>query len=161
MRAPGWKAIVVIAIGLAIVSYGAYAVLNNTGTVNLPNPPTSFTVNGRTYGITFVAADESSRVAGLTDKRITNTTTMLFVFPSQGIYPFWMSTVNTTLDMIWLNVTGNVGHVVYVVKSAPVCNGSSSCPTYTPTSSADWVLETRGGFSNANGIALGTTFIFH
>ena len=158
--APSLRAVLCVAVALAILSYAAYSLATAPGTASLPNPPSDFTVNGRTYGITYIAVDQGSREAGLMNRRIANTTTMLFVFPSFGTYSFWMSGVNSSLDMIWLNATGEAGTVVYVVRSAPGCSSSISCPVYQSPSPANWVIEAKGGFSEANGIGIGTTIRF-
>jgi uncharacterized membrane protein (UPF0127 family) len=160
MKTPGRRAILSAVLVLAILSYGAYLVVSTPGTVKLANPPSRFTVNGRTFGITYIAADQASRQAGLMNRKITNATTMLFVFPSPGTYSFWMSGVNSTLDIIWLNVTGDSGTVVYVVRNAPGCNSSVACPVFQPSSPANWVIEAKGGFSEANGVNIGTYIRF-
>lgn len=117
-------------------------------------------MDGKTFGITYVATTESGWTAGLNDKKVTNTTTMLFIFPDSSVQTFWMDRVNTSLDMIWINVTGSVGRVVYLVNAAPVCPSIGLCPDYVPSSPANYVLEARGGFSITNGISLGTTIQF-
>jgi len=160
MRTPGPRAVLSVALVVAILSYAAYLAVSTPGTVRLVSPPSRFTVNGRTFSITYIAADQGSRQAGLMNKKITNSTTMLFVFPSPGTYSFWMSHVNSTLDIIWLNVTGDAGTVVYVVRDAPGCNSSVVCPIYQPPSPANWVIEAKGGFSVAYGVDVGTSFEF-
>jgi len=92
--------------------------------------------------------------------KVTNTTIMLFVFPAPGDYQFWMYDTNTSLDMIWVSATGNSGRVVYIVSSSQPCYTQSSCVIYTPTASANYVLEAKSGFVQANAIMVGTTIQF-
>ncbi|HYC11687.1 MAG TPA: DUF192 domain-containing protein [Nitrososphaerales archaeon] len=160
MKTPGPRAILGAAVILAVLSYILYVAATMPGAATLANPPSSFTVNGRTFAISYTATDQSSRQAGLMNRKVTNATTMLFVFPSAGTYSFWMSNVNSSLDIIWLNVTAGGGNVVYVVRSAPPCSAAILCPVYQPSSAANWVLEAKGGFAEANGIAVGTTIHF-
>ena len=160
MRATNPRTILAITIALAVLSYAAYTFLSIPRAVSLPNPPSRFAVNGRTFGITYIAADQNSRATGLMNKKVTNSTTMLFVFPSPGEYSFWMSGVNTTLDIIWLNVSADVGRVVYMVRNVPGCSSPVSCPVYQPYSTANWVLEVKGGFAEAHGVEVGTTVTF-
>jgi len=68
-------------------------------------PSYSLDINGKTYSISHVAADESEWEAGLMNQTITNDTLMLFVFPMAGIYVFWMDNTKSPLDMIWMNVS--------------------------------------------------------
>lgn len=146
-----------IALLILALSLAAYAYLSVPGQATLSAVPTHFAVNGKTYPFTYVATNQSEREAGLMNKKITDTTTELFVFPRFGIYPFWMYDTNSSLDIIWLNVTGSVGRVVYLLAGAPMCSVTLGCPTYTPTASANYVIEAKAGFAETNGMTLGTT----
>jgi len=152
--------LIIIGLTALILVIAVYAVLVDTsGSVASPVPST-FTVNGRTYAFTYTATDNAQRAAGLMNRRVTNTTTMLFAFPSMGVYQFWMYDTNTSLDMIWINATGNTGRVVFVYAGAPPCNSQISCPTYGPSLPANYVIEARAGFAEANGMAVGTQIQF-
>lgn len=149
--------IAVVAVAAVLVGYTLYTVSMVPGTVTT-SVPTSFSVNGRTYTFTYIATTQAEREAGLMNRRVTNTTTMLFAFPSFGAWQFWMYDTNTSLDMIWVN--GTSGQVVYVVTSAQPCYDSSACTVYIPTAAANYVIEGKAGFAAANGIAVGTTIRF-
>ncbi len=120
----------------------------------------SFAVNGKEFKLTYLATNQTEWTKGLMDVKITKTTTELFVFPSSNYWAFWMFGVNSSLDMIWVNATGSVGHVVYLVSSAPGCNNQYTCATYSPSSEANMVIEATGGFAAANGIVVGSTVTF-
>jgi len=155
------RAIIAIAVVVIVLAGGAYILLNSPTRANLESYPTKFTVNGKTFGITYLATNETEWEAGLMNKKVANTTTMLFVFPRSQVYPFWMYHVNSSLDIIWLSVTGDEGSVVYLAADVPGCSGISIvCPDYTPSSAANYVIEAQGGFSSANGINVGTTIRF-
>jgi len=149
--------LIVLGLIALLLAIAAYTVLGTSGSVTSPVPST-FTVNGKTYAFTYTAIDDAQRAAGLMNKQVTNMTTMLFVFPAMGTYGFWMSNTNTSLDMIWINATGSTGRVVYVHVDAQPC--ASSCPTYYPSSPANYVIEARAGFAEANGIEVGTQIQF-
>lgn len=148
-----------ISIGLLaiLLMSAAYQAFSTSGSVTSPIP-SSFAVSGKTYAFTYTATDNAQRAAGLMNKQVTNTTTMLFVFPGVGIYGFWMFNTNTSLDMIWINATGSTGQVVYVRADAMPC--ASSCPTYYPSSPANYVIEAKSGFAEANGVEVGTQIQF-
>jgi hypothetical protein len=152
-----------IAIGLLalLLAIAAYALLGMSGSVTSP-VPTTFTVNGKTYAFTYIATDDAQREAGLMNKQVTNTTTMLFAFPAMGTYQFWMYGTNTSLDMVWISATGSTGRVVYVYADAQPCYSpiSISCPTFGPSSPANYVIEAKAGFAEANGIEVGTQIQF-
>lgn len=146
--------VIVAAAAVVLVGYTLYMGTAVPGPVNT-QVPTSFSVNGRTYTFTYIATIQAEREAGLMNKKVTNATTMLFAFPSFGKWSFWMYDTNTSLDMIWVN--GTSGQVVYVVHGAQPCYDSGACAVYTPTASANYVIEAEAGFSETNGISVGTT----
>jgi uncharacterized membrane protein (UPF0127 family) len=150
-------AVAVIVLVVVLIVYGVYS--SEAGNVTSP-VPSSFTINGKTYDFTFTATTQAEREAGLMNRMVINTTTMLFVFPSFGQWAFWMYDTNTSLDMIWVNATGSSGHVVYLVTSAQPCYNSSACAVYTSTSAANYVIEAKSGFATANGIIVGTRIQF-
>jgi hypothetical protein len=149
--------LIVVGLIALLLAIAAYTVFVASGSVTSPVPST-FTVNGKSHAFTYTATDDAQRAAGLMNKQVTNATTMLFVFPAMGTYGFWMSNTNTSLDMIWINATGNIGRVVYVHADARPC--VSFCPTYYPSSPANYVIEARAGFAVTNGIEVGTQIQF-
>jgi uncharacterized membrane protein (UPF0127 family) len=149
----------VVVVVAVLVVYAVYDLTNVPGPVT-SSVPTSFEVNGRTYAFTYVATTQPEREAGLMNKHVTNTTTMLFAFPSSGQWQFWMYDTNTSLDMVWVNANGNQGRVVYVVAAAQPCYDSGSCQVYTPSAPANYVIEAKAGFAGVNGIQDGTAIQF-
>jgi uncharacterized membrane protein (UPF0127 family) len=152
-------AIAVIVVAGLLVVYTVYQSTNVPGAVTT-QVPSGFTVNGKSYTFTYLATTDAERQAGLMNRKVTNTTTELFAFPSFGKWPFWMYDTNTSLDMIWVNATGTLGRVVYVVPSAQPCFGVV-CKVYTPTAPANYVIEARAGFAASNGILVGTQIQFN
>ncbi len=78
---------------------------------------------------------------------------MLFVFPYDGYYGFWMKDTLIPLDMFWLD---DKGQVVSIAKNV----ATSTYPrVFYPSVPARYVLETAAGFAQAHGIATGTPFV--
>lgn len=146
----------VIVVSLVFVSYESSM---GTGSVTTALP-SNFTANGKTFAITLTAPTQTQREHGLMNAKVTNTTIMLFAWPTPGKYPFWMYQTNTSLDIIWVNATGSEGRVVYVVDGAPPCYSPITCAEYSPTSPSNYVLEAKAGFAQANGIVVGTVVQF-
>lgn len=66
---------------------------------------------------------------------------MLFIFPKEDIYPFWMKNTLITLDIIWLN---EEKRVVFIHKEAEPCQ-EDKCPSITPNKEAFYVVELKAG----------------
>ncbi|MBI3841162.1 MAG: DUF192 domain-containing protein [Thaumarchaeota archaeon] len=158
MVQPGKKSFLALAAVAVLLTYLAY---NYT----VPGPatgplPSTFTVGGKTFQITYTASTQAQRQEGLMNKKVTDTTTMLFAWPSPGYYQFYMYDTNTSLDIIWIDTTGDTGLVVYIVAGAQPCYDLLTCPRFTPTSPANYAIEAKAGFVGANGIQIGTTIGF-
>src|ERR1044072_2206464 len=51
-----------------------------------------------------IASDEEQRIKGLQLRRLLDEDKgMLFVFPQEGLYPFWMKSTLIPLDIVWLD----------------------------------------------------------
>lgn len=75
---------------------------------------------------------------------------MLFVFPHDDFYGFWMKDMLASIDMVWL---ASDGTIVSIDKSVP----ADSYPTvYYPAHPIRYVLETRAGFADKKGWEIGT-----
>ena len=152
-------ALIAVVMIAALVVFAAYVITSTPGSVTSP-VPSRFTVNGKTFAITDTAINNAQREEGLMNRKVTNATVMLFAFPSPGHFTFWMYGTNTSLDIIWVSVDGSLGRVVYVASSAPPCYVSASCTTYTPSAPANYVLEAKAGFAEANNIEVGASIEF-
>jgi uncharacterized protein len=75
---------------------------------------------------------------------------MLFVFPTDGYYRFWMKDTLVPLDMFWLNDQGQVVYIAHDVLPSSYPN------VFYPTAPARYVLETAAGFADSHNIATGT-----
>jgi uncharacterized membrane protein (UPF0127 family) len=149
-------------VGIAIAGvYSVYVATSGPGQVTT-QVPSSFKVDGRTFSFTYTATNQAQWQEGLMNKPVTNTTTMLFAFPYFSHWQFWMFDTPTSLDMIWVNATGSIGRVVYLVTNAPPCltSDSNTCARYTPAAQADYVIEAKAGFAAANNITVGSAIQF-
>lgn len=76
---------------------------------------------------------------------------MLFVFPGEGIYPFWMKNTLIPLDIIWIDSNNKV---VFIAQDVKPCK-SLICPSVVPTVKANRVLEINAGICKEVGLAVG------
>lgn len=68
---------------------------------------------------------------------------MLFVFPTDGKYSFWMKNMHFNLDILWITFDG---HIAYIGQNIPACT-QDPCAVYTPDQSARYVLELNTGYT--------------
>ena len=77
---------------------------------------------------------------------------MLFIFPKDDYYGFWMKDMLVPIDMFWLD---DKGQVVFIAQDV----ATSSYPNvFYPSMPARYVLETVAGFARTHNIATGTPF---
>jgi uncharacterized membrane protein (UPF0127 family) len=106
-----------------------------------------------------IADDDEKRALGLMYRdSLEEYKGMLFIFPYEGKYAFWMMNMNFSIDIIWIDSEGNV---VYIVDNALPCSrvASTSECTYEPDVHAKYVLEVNGGFAERHGVTIGSRMI--
>jgi uncharacterized membrane protein (UPF0127 family) len=96
-----------------------------------------------------LAKTDAEREQGLMYRtQLAKNTGMLFLFDTEGIYPFWMKNTLIPLDIIWLNRDKKV---VFIGKNNQPCK-VVNCPVVNPQIGAKYVLEVNGGISQEMGI---------
>lgn len=99
-----------------------------------------------------LATDDETRAQGLMYRdQLRPGTGMLFLFPQDGHYPFWMQNTLIPLDIIWIDAEKRVAHVKFNV---PPCK-ADPCPSYPPDVNARYVLEVAGGVAKEHGLKAG------
>ncbi len=81
---------------------------------------------------------------------------MLFIFPYQNVYNFWMKDTLIPLDMIWID---NAFQVVDLKENVPPCV-KDPCEVYVPKGEAQYVLEVNAHFAQKHGIKSGDSVVF-
>ena len=75
---------------------------------------------------------------------------MLFVFPKEGDYGFWMKDMLVPIDIMWLSDTGTIVGIEHTVS--PITYPKSFYPPFP----VRYVLETRAGIASSSGWIVGT-----
>ena len=75
---------------------------------------------------------------------------MLFVFPKDDRYGFWMKDMLVPIDIFWLDSKGQVISIASDVATSTYPN------VFYPTEPARYVLETVAGFARTHNTATGT-----
>lgn len=81
---------------------------------------------------------------------------MLFVFPEEDFYSFWMKNTLIPLDIIWIN---SDKEVVFIKKNVQPCL-ENSCESFTSNEKALYVLELNSGIANEIGLEVGDNVKF-
>lgn len=76
---------------------------------------------------------------------------MLFIFPNEGVYPFWMKNTLIPLDMIWIDKSDKV---VFISENVQPCK-VEICPITIPAAEATYVLEVNAGAAKEIGLKVG------
>ena len=104
-----------------------------------------------------LATDDATRGQGLMYRdQLRPGTGMLFLFPRDGEYPFWMKNTLIPLDILWID---QQKRVVHVKENVEPCR-ADPCPNYPPNAIARYVLELSAGASRQYGLKVGDVLRF-
>lgn len=113
----------------------------------LPPRPTQ-DVDGIDFEVSTTTAQQEQGLSGRAV--VPDNYAMLFVFPQDGQYGFWMKDMLVPLDMIWLTDNGTIASITPDVPA-------NSYPTvFYPPEPIRYVLETRVGLAAEKGWKAGT-----
>ena len=99
-----------------------------------------------------LAKTDAQRELGLMNRtELDKNKGMLFVFDSEGIYPFWMKNTLIPLDIVWIN---GGKQVVYIAQNVQPCKGLVCMPVL-PKAKASYVLEVNAGTVQDIGLKTG------
>lgn len=113
------------------------------------NAPETVALDGKTIHVT-IADTESARERGLGGRaELAPDEGMLFVFPSDGNYAFWMKDMSFPIDIIWLAADGTIVHIEQAVSPATYPE------TFAPETPARYVLELPAGYAKAYTVKVG------
>jgi uncharacterized protein len=78
---------------------------------------------------------------------------MLFAFPTEGYYGFWMMNMSMPIDIVFISKDKAV---VDVVRNAQPCGLSQGpCISMKPKEKAMYVLEVKANFTQRHGVKVG------
>lgn len=136
-----------ILIGGVVVIVIAVAVAFAVATFR---PTTSVKLGGGVFSV-WTALDEPSRVTGLSGvESLKPNGGLLMAFSSDDTWSIWMKDMNISLDIIWLD---NTKEVIHIVKN--VGPELSTDTTFTPSKPARYVLELSAGSAQKYDINIG------
>jgi uncharacterized membrane protein (UPF0127 family) len=81
---------------------------------------------------------------------------MLFVFPQEEVYNFWMKNMRISLDMIWVS---SDKRIVDIKEDVPPCI-QEPCEIIRPNTKARYVVEVVSGFAKKHKLKVGDSIKF-
>lgn len=103
-----------------------------------------------------VADNSGSRSRGLSGRESLATGSgMLFVFPKESKYQFWMKGMKISLDLIFIR-KGKVVDLMRNVLPPPPGQKDAALTVYEPIVPIDMMLEVNSGFIDAHSIRIGS-----
>lgn len=104
-----------------------------------------------------IAANDELRAQGLMYRdELRPDRGMLFFFPADGAYSFWMKNTRIPLDIIWIDTSRTI---VDVKHDVPPCV-ADPCPSYHPAAPGRYVLELAAGVAREHGLKPGDVLQF-
>lgn len=118
---------------------------NGLGTIVTPNGTTIFVE---------IADSPDKRVQGLMLRpSMAPDRGMLFLFPGLGDRTFWMKNTLISLDIFWLNESGDI---IHLEQNVPICTRKDDgCPRYQSPYKSRQVLELNAGMAKKLNLAVG------
>ena len=143
----------IAAVVLILVIFGGI-LLNGTFvplSTALPSTTDSVSIKNNLIHVTraTTAAEHERRLGGRTG--LASDEGMLFVFETDGDYAFWMKDMLFSIDIVWIDSSGNI---VYI---APSVAPDTYPAAFDPHQSARYVLELPAGYAAAHGVKAGDT----
>ena len=80
---------------------------------------------------------------------------MLFVFPEEGQYSFWMKDMNYPIDIVWISAQKKIVHIESAVQPKDFPK------TYVSQDKALYVLELPQGNAQQKGLLIGASIDFY
>lgn len=146
---------VLLAIALAaiflLVATGTYRIYHRSTVAGSEQVQELRTIQlkGQTIRVS-VADTESMRGQGLSGrKELAADEGMLFVFPQDGKYAFWMKDMRFSIDILWLAKDGSV---VYMAQNV---SPDTYPHNFQPNALARYVLELPAGYAREHNVAIG------
>ncbi|PIT94215.1 hypothetical protein COU00_00150 [Candidatus Falkowbacteria bacterium CG10_big_fil_rev_8_21_14_0_10_43_11] len=117
----------------------------------LPNGVKSVCFENGCFEVELAVAPTERALGLMYREKLPKNRGMLFIFPAEGLYDFWMKNTLIPLDIIWLDKDKRV---VYANKNTAPC-GQELCPTIKPDRQAQFVLEINAGLADRMGLKIG------
>lgn len=144
-----WIAFAALFCVLLLAGIGVGRNQTNDKTWGIGNPSPSVMIGGEKVSVVLATTD-SQREQGLSGTEpLEANQGMLFVFPEDGVYRFWMKDMKYAIDIIWIDADGRI------VFIAPSVSPDTYPDSFGPDAPSRYVLEVSAGFAAAHHVSIG------
>lgn len=136
-----------LALGVLITMVATALILRG---INFYTKNGKVEINGKIFKVEIVK-DPWEQERGLGGRKsLAEGRGMLFVFPKEDYYQFWMKDMNFSIDILWINQ----GKIVDIKEKAPI-PVTNYLESYRPEAPAKYVLEIGAGLVQKYGFKVG------
>lgn len=145
------RTLISLALGFIVLLGAAVPPGNGTG-AGERSWPGSYTMRLGDRGIPVeIASTDEQRIRGLSGRRdLAAGSGLLFVFPNEATYGFWMKEMNFSIDIVWISAGLRVIHIAEDVAPATYPK------VFRPSQPARYVLELKAMSARKLGVKVGT-----
>ena len=145
MSANSWRSLSVVAFVLVLAGLFYFGSIRGVS----QSPGASVILDGKTISVS-IADTEAAREKGLGGRTSLGLDEgMLFVFPKEGKYAFWMKDMRFAIDIVWLSKDSII---IYMKENISPDTYPAS---FAPNSPAAYVLELPAGYAESHGVRIG------
>jgi hypothetical protein len=146
----GMSLIVAVVAACVLLAALVYVQIGKQASSVLSEPPQkTIQVNEENVRVS-IASTPLERAKGLGGRTgLAQDEGMLFVFPADGEYAFWMKDMQFSIDIIWLSADGTIVDLVQDLSPATYPKA------FEPKSVSRYVLEVSAGYAVAHNLHVG------
>ena len=145
MSANSWRSLSVVAFVLVLAGLFYFGSIRGVS----QSPGASVILDGKTISVS-IADTEAAREKGLGGRTSLGLDEgMLFVFPKEGKYAFWMKDMRFAIDIVWLSKDGTI---IYMKENV---SPNTYPASFAPATPAMYVLELPAGYVGSHGVKVG------
>lgn len=136
-----------LALGIIITMLATALILRG---INYYTKNGKVEINGKVFVAEIVKTPWEQEQGLSGRKSLSENKAMLFVFPKEDYYHFWMKGMKFSIDILWINQ----GKIVDIKEKAPV-PATQYLEQYRPDAPAKYVLEIGAGLAEKYGFKVG------
>jgi len=124
---------------------------NGRATFSFFKKPTIVTIDNHSFNVVIAKSEKELEIGLSETKSLAQNQGMIFLFNKLDYYSFWMKDMKFPIDIIFINID----HIVTIEDNVPIITGQKNPSIYTPTQTANRVLEIQAGLAKKYNFKIG------